>query len=825
MMRRQFTRSKRPPSSSIAIQAVVISLTASCGLWLAAHYPLAPIWAIGAFLVVAVTAGLAPLLILAWLPACVAVVGFAPWTGWITFEEFDMLVLAMAAGGYSGMLWRYLTRPNKTSTTTHDRRAIGYWIALGLFAGSTLWSMKRGFADAGGFSFGWFQGYHEPMNSVRLAKSLFLAMLLLPLWQQLQAAVQPDRAERALSFGMATGLSAAALAVMWERAAFTDLLNFSADYRTSGLFWEMHVGGAALDGFLALTMPFAVRELLRARSTWKWSIAAAMTAAGAYACLTTFSRGVYLAIPVGLVVMLVLGKLQSRRTRLVGQSGPPPTHGATLKLMELLPVAAFGVGVAMMFPTSGYRGAIALLAVFALMLPLAAMLRPLAAGVWSTGTVAGLLAGIAFAGVAQFVYKGPYVFFGLSMAFACAMVLAHRLRRVSPRIALPMALAGFVTSLVALVLVASHWGGTPAVWPAATMAFVGYLMLLAAIATRQPWWPGSTRHQAGMISVMVLFFAITAVFGGGDYMGSRFATGGSDLSGRFIHWKQGASMLIGQGDWYLGKGTGRFPANYFLIGDPAAHPGDYRLQRDGDSRYVRLTGGLHTNGWGEVFRLSQRVEAPGLLPKLRVRVRTSADVTLHFEVCEKHLIYNAACLIRPVNLKASPGKWQSIEVELGGASVQRGPWYAPKLIAFSVAMSTLGGQADLDNISLIRNDGRELLSNGDFEDELAHWFFSSDRNHLPWHIKSVFMHVLFDQGIVGLVLWSLLLAGALARLTIGRTKAHPLAPAVVASLVGFATVGLFDSLLDVPRVATLYYWMLGVALTLQIPPRAALQRG
>jgi hypothetical protein len=65
----------------------------------------------------------------------------------------------------------------------------------------------------------------------------------------------------------------------------------------------------------------------------------------------------------------------------------------------------------------------------------------------------------------------------------------------------------------------------------------------------------------------------------------------------------------------------------------------------------------------------------------------------------------------------------------------------------------------------------------------------------------------------------------LARLTIGRTKAHPLAPAVVASLVGFATVGLFDSLLDVPRVATLYYWMLGVALTLQIPPRAALQRG
>lgn len=45
----------------------------------------------------------------------------------------------------------------------------------------------RGFADAGEFEFGWFQGYHE--------------------------------------------------------------LNFSSNYRSTALFWEMHVGGAALDGF------------------------------------------------------------------------------------------------------------------------------------------------------------------------------------------------------------------------------------------------------------------------------------------------------------------------------------------------------------------------------------------------------------------------------------------------------------------------------------------------------------------------------------------------------------------------------------------------
>ena len=64
------------------------------------------------------------------------------------------------------------------------------------------------------------------------------------------------------------GLGGAALSVLWERLAFTDLLNFSSDYRVTGLFWEMHIGGAALDGFLALTVPFVARDLVRA-PRWK----------------------------------------------------------------------------------------------------------------------------------------------------------------------------------------------------------------------------------------------------------------------------------------------------------------------------------------------------------------------------------------------------------------------------------------------------------------------------------------------------------------------------------------------------------------------------
>jgi hypothetical protein len=45
---------------------------------------------------------------------------------------------------------------------------------------SYLWATLRGLADAGGFSLGWFQGYEEPLNSLRAAKSFFLVLLLLP---------------------------------------------------------------------------------------------------------------------------------------------------------------------------------------------------------------------------------------------------------------------------------------------------------------------------------------------------------------------------------------------------------------------------------------------------------------------------------------------------------------------------------------------------------------------------------------------------------------------------------------------------------------------
>ena len=123
----------------------------------------------------------------------------------------------------------------------------------------------------------------------------------------------------------------------------------------------------------------------------------------------------------------------------------------------------------------------------------------------------------------------------------------------------------------------------------------------------------------------------------------------------------------------------------------------------------------------------------------------------------------------------------------------------------------------LDNLTLRDGVGTDLLNNGNLADGLAHWFSSSDSHHMPWHIKSLFFNTLFDQGLIGLTVLSLLVLVAIFRLTVGSARNHPLAAAILGSLIGFLVVGAFDSLIDVPRLASLFYLVLMTGLMTRVP--------
>ena len=88
---------------------------------------------------------------------------------------------------------------------------------------------------------------------------------------------------------------------------------------------------------------------------------------------------------------------------------------------------------------------------------------------------------------------------------------------------------------------------------------------------------------------------------------------------------------------------------------------------------------------------------------------------------------------------------------------------------------------------------------------------------MPWHIDNFYLELLIERGLLGLALTLLLMACALWRLVFGQARGHGLAPYLAASLSGVMVVGLVSSVMDVPRVAFLVFWL--AFLALQLPGR------
>ncbi|MCV2350918.1 hypothetical protein [Paucibacter sp. Y2R2-4] len=800
------------------------ALSATAGLALAAHYPLSPTAAIVLFLL---ASGLAWRFwtLTPWALAILPVIGLAPWTGWITFEELDLLVLACAAGGYVALGLGAGIKDSVSSWRRPLSFSAGVWILMLAFAGSVLLSIERGFADAGGFQFGWYQGYHEAMNSLRLGKSYLMALWLLPLWLR-AAASRPQQFSDGLLLGVSSLLALASAAALWERVAFPGLMNFSSDYRSTALFWEMHVGGAAFDGCLAIAMPFALHFLMRARKAQSFVIAMALMLLATYASLTTFSRGVYLAVPLSVAVYVALRYAQSRASDSPNQTSSGA--GPNLPLLGgLLMVGGYGAAALMMFMAGGYRALLALLGVsliFVLMPPrLLQARRSQGVASLALGALIALpLAALCWS-VSAHVPKAAYGLYALVFVMALGLRWWPRPGRSQLLYACAVDTLWFWL-LASSVIVADYWAeGQSLRLAAAAMA------IPALVAVLMRMWPSlwpfaqlsglaGWRARAGLFGAVVLLMAVISTLMAGSYMRDRSATSGGDMQVRLEHWRQGISMLHTPTERWLGKGSGRFVANHFFIGPQSEQTGDYRLKTENGRNYLLLTAGKHVQGWGEMFRISQRISAPQGASRLKLTLRVKQDMGLHTEVCEKHLLYNEDCLIKQTYFKAQTGGWQTLDVDLGSSRPMGGDWYAPRLIAFSVAVETPGAAVEIAEMQLTDSRGEPLLKNGDFSAEMAHWFFSSDRHHMPWHIKQMALHVWFDQGLLGLGLLSVLVGLALVRLSFGRGRGHELAPAVAAGLVGFLVVGLFDSLLDAPRMAFLFYLMTLLGLGLRGTP-------
>ncbi len=289
------------------VWALLACAALAAGVGVAAQHPLSPTAALAGLCLGAGVAFWRPGWWLFVLPAGLPALNFSPWTGWLIFDEFDLMLIATLVGGYAAMAREAIGPPMASAAQTARRPGLTAAALVTLFAAASLVGLFRGFADAG-WSFGWFQGYADPLNSLRVGKSALYALLFLPLLRRELRLSTSDAVHR-FATGMLAGLGVVVLAVLWERAAYPGLFDFTQRYRTVALFWEMHVGGAAIDAYLVVATPFVAWAVVSARSPLRWAGAAALAVLAEYACLTTFSRGVYAALAASL---LLFGMLRLR---------------------------------------------------------------------------------------------------------------------------------------------------------------------------------------------------------------------------------------------------------------------------------------------------------------------------------------------------------------------------------------------------------------------------------------------------------------------------------------------------------------------------------
>ena len=648
------------------LHGTLAALAGVLGLFIARHHPLWPNVLSVVFVAWAFAVARRPSRFLFVLPALLPVASFSAWTGWIGIEEFDLLVLAAVSGCHAHMLV-FRARPtsrDRPGDASEDACFRLARLGLGALAVSYAVALLRGLSEADPSLAGWFQGYEEPLNSLRVGKSFLFAWLLLPSLRRLQEHA-PALAASRLAAGVATGLGLVVVAIIYERSAYPGLFDFSTAYRSTALFWEMHVGGAALDGYLALAVPFAVHAVLRAPDRWHWGVAALLAVGVGYACLTSFSRSVYLGV--GLSLLLLVWRLS------VPWLGPWPSRAR---------------------PTS-------------------------------------LLAS-------------------------------------EPR--------------------------------------------LPPLPPPEPW-----RVWGGRLLLAVLAFEVLAVFGLGDFMSRRLSASERDLGSRLQHWSAGLGLLRAPSELLLGRGLGRFPSNYSLAVAERAIPG--RLQvidtREAGA-YLQLSGPPHNAHRDGAFELLQRV--PPLHDgsyRLMMDLRAPQQARLRVAVCQRHLLYDAACASTVVSVPGGDTQWHHFSLQFTAPTSSPAGEWPPAFGFLSLRLlAGLGELIDLDKLHLFDATGRQLLHNGDFSDGLARWFFAGRHYFVPWHIDNLFLEMLIDQGVIGLLLLLALLTLAWVNLLRGPGRRHAFAPYLLAALTAFMVIGVFSSLLDMPRAAFLFFLLLCSALFL-----------
>lgn len=345
-----------------------------------------------------------------------------------------------------------------------------------------------------------------------------------------------------------------------------------------------------------------------------------------------------------------------------------------------------------------------------------------------------------------------------------------------------------------------------------TYARGGYVAyaLAVSVAIATFWRQHRQQHvnNLGALTVVGILVSAGVAFavGSGSFAQQRLATSETDLGVRDAHWHEALSIVDpGPVAAVFGMGLGRFPETYFFRNRDGQFLATFNYRRDSQGSHLTL-------GQGRPVYVEQFVDVRADRHyRLSLELRTAGQpVEFNVLLCARTYFASYGCESATFVSKAGDNGWHRHEAVIASGSLGQGPWWLRRPVKLSLENAASGTVVDVRRISLAEAAGANLVANGDFADGSDHWFFASNTNHLPWHIKNLAVGLLFDQGWLGLATFSLLLVSALRALARKAWVGEAHAAAALASAVGFLCVGMVDSLFDAPRLTTLFLLVLGV---------------
>ena len=586
--------------------------------------------------------------------------------------------------------------------------------------------------------------YYLDGYAFRVAKGFCYGLLLASILAE-QLITNKKATIKALIIGAIIGSYCLFLTVLWERGVLWDLFQFNN-------WWQ------PLSSFLDFTSSYRVTAL----------VSAMHTGGEAYDGYILF-----------LLPLTLLGCFYFQ--------------SPSLRFLSLIGVACVSYCTLVGFTRTTYLAAgVAIVTLSALIIFNQKSQQRVDKGLIITSLVVILSASILFS------LKGYVGLFSTLLLFA-----VHSL--VVPALAqrLPMVVVNAGQFLVAIALAAylfvsqSKWLENSVI---SDVIAIGILICLAAFLVVNTLRQPASNIISGLFRVCIiagLAFVIN-VIGNSYQFNSRLDTAVADLGTRFVHWDAVLqSSEQNMKTTLVGNGVGSFPLNYLL-----AHPSTVRNVGNFSVKNSQLI--LDS---GRDLAFGQRVSIkPHTNYTLEVGFAETKAANLTAFLCERNLIFasnfSANCITKRIRFDGSSAS-STVTLNSGriGGKGLLG-WPATLYLKAIDGVNTIKIN-ELLFYQQNNSSNENILSNSDFSQGLDHWFFYNDFEHLPWHIKNIYLSIYYQLGLVGMLLIMLLLYKNVS-VKFADDELNLFKYTSLAYIAGILVFGLFGDPLDSPRASIMF---------------------